>query len=311
MRKTSGGLALRVRANPKRLDRVGDSSHRYEPGELDSVNPRSKRKKEYTTMKTRNTISWLALASALVLAAGCGKTETAAPPAATTTPAPTSEAATEARTAAEAARKAELDKAVEMAKAAEAQLTEEAEKVALAAKEAEALRVAEAEKAAAKLAEAERTVTQAAADAKVAAQQLQADVEQVATTKAAEANTATASLAQQAFSVLQQPGQVEKLIASAKNLTGQNKYAEALKIVAELAKLKLSPEQQAMVDQLKQVAEQQMAKAMAAKAAGAAVQATDIPCMPDLVATGEMLPEPGIQPSMGVAQQSDPRHAAK
>jgi len=164
-----------------------------------------------------------------------------------------------------------------MAKAAEAQLKEEAEKVALAAKEAEALRMAEAEKAAAKLAEAERTVTQAAADAKVAAQQLQADVEQVATTKAAEANTATASLAQQAFSVLQQPGQVEKLIASAKNLTGQNKYAEALKIVAELAKLKLSPEQQAMVDQVKQVAEQQFAKAMAAKAADAAAPATDIP----------------------------------
>ena len=102
----------------------------------------------------------------------------------------------------------------------------------------------------------------------------QADAEQAAATKVAEANTASASLAQQALSVLQQPGQVEKLIASAKNLTGQNKYAEALKIVAELAKLKLSPEQQAMVDQVKQVAEQQFAKAMAAKAADAAAPAT-------------------------------------
>jgi len=226
-------------------------------------------------MKTKITISLLAVGGAMVLAAGCGKTENAVPPAATNAPAPAADAATEAKMAAEAARKAEMDKVAERAKVAEAQLRAEEEKTALAAKEAEAQRLAEVEKAATKLAEAEKAAAQAAVDAKVAAEKLQADAQQAAAAKVAAANTATESLTQKALSAIQQPGQIESLIASAKNLTGQNKYAEALKIVAELAKLKLSPEQQAMVDQVKQLAEQQMAKTMAAKATGAATQAFD------------------------------------
>jgi hypothetical protein len=226
-------------------------------------------------MKTKIMISVLAMGGALALAAGCGNSEKSAQPVAANAPAPASDAAMEQQKATEAARKTELDKATEAAKAAEAQLKVEAEKAALAAKAAEAQRQAEADKAATKLAEAEKVAAATVADAKVAAQKLQADAQQAAAAKVEEANTATASLAQQALSAIQQPGQVEKLIASAKNLTGQNKYAEALKIVAELAKLKLSPEQQAMVDQVKQVAEQQMAKALAAKATGAATQALE------------------------------------
>lgn len=222
-------------------------------------------------MNTKITISLLAMAGALLLAAGCGKTEKAAPPASTNAPAPASDAAVEAKKAAEAARKAELEKAAETAKAAEAQLKAEAEKVALAAKAAEAQRMEEAEKAAAKLAESEKLAAKAVEDAKVAAQKLQAAEEQAAA-KVAAATTASQTLTQKALSAIQQPGQIEALIASAKNLTGQNKYAEALNIVAELAKLKLTPEQQVMVDQVKQMAEQQMAKAMAAKATDAAVQ---------------------------------------
>ena len=226
-------------------------------------------------MKTKITISVLAIGGALALAAGCGKTEKAPPPAATNAPAPASDAATEVKTTAEATRKAELSKAAETAKAAEAQLKAEAEKMALAAKAAEAQRQAEAATASAKLAEAEKVAAATVEDAKVAAQKVQADAERVAAAKVAAANTATESLTQKALSVIQQPGQIESLIASAKNLTGQNKYAEALKIVAELAKLKLTPEQQVLVDQVKQLAEQQMAKALAAKATGAATQALE------------------------------------
>jgi len=201
----------------------------------------------HRTMKTKITISLLAIGGALVLAAGCGKTEKAPPPAATNATAPASDAATAVKTTVEATRKAELSKAAETAKAAEAQLKAEAEKAALAAKAVEAQRLAEAEKTAAKLAEAEKVAAATVEDAKVAAQKVQADAAQAAAAKVEEANTATASLAQQALSAIQQPGQIESLIASAKNLTGQNKYAEALKIVAELAKLKLSPEQQVLV----------------------------------------------------------------
>ena len=206
-------------------------------------------------MKTKITISLLAIGGSLLLAAGCGKTEKSAPPTTSNAPAQTRDAAAEAQAA--AVRSAELDKAAEMAKASEAKLK------------------AEAEQAAAKLAEAEKAASQVADDTKAATQKLQADAEQAVAAKTSQTSAATASLAQQALSAIQQPGQVEQLIVSAKNLTGQNKYAEALKIVAELAKLKLTPEQQAMVDQLKQVAEQQMTKALAAKATDAATQALD------------------------------------
>ncbi len=206
---------------------------------------RSSPKESYRTMKTKTMISMLAM-GVLALSAGCGKNDKSAQPAAANAPAPSSDAALEETKSTEVARTAELEKAAARAKAAAAQLK------------------AEAEKSAAKLAESEKVATAAVADAKAAAQKLQAKAEQTVAAKAVEANAATETLTQKALSAIQQPGQIESLIASAKNLTGQNKYAEALKIVAELAKLKLSPEQQAMVDQVKQVAEQQMAKALAA-----------------------------------------------
>ena len=56
-------------------------------------------------------------------------------------------------------------------------------------------------------------------------------------------------------------------------MSGQSKYAEALKILTELSNLKLTPEQQAMVAELKQAAEKQIAKAVADKAAAGASKA--------------------------------------
>ena len=63
------------------------------------------------------------------------------------------------------------------------------------------------------------------------------------------------------------------LIESAKNLTGQNKYAEALNILGQLSNLKLTPEQQAVVDGLKNQAQNQAQQALTDKAAAEAQKA--------------------------------------
>ncbi len=60
-----------------------------------------------------------------------------------------------------------------------------------------------------------------------------------------------------------------KVIDAAKKLTGENKYDEALKMLGTLASGKLTPDQQKMVDSLKD----QIQKAMAAKATDSATKA--------------------------------------
>lgn len=180
------------------------------------------------------TIAALALGGVLVFCAGCGKNESVTPPTAKDSP-PSAEATTAQ------SQIADTEKTAKAAQAAEAQKQAEAAKVADAAK-AEALK-------------------------------LQAEAEKQAATKAAAEKTATDKLAQTAAAAAQETSRIQNLIASAKNLTGQNKYAEALKILGELANLKLTPEQQALVDGLKQTAEKQAAQAVADKAATSASKA--------------------------------------
>jgi hypothetical protein len=59
-----------------------------------------------------------------------------------------------------------------------------------------------------------------------------------------------------------------KIIEAARKLTGENKYDEALKMLGALANSKLTPDQQKMVDSLKE----QIQKAMAAKATESATK---------------------------------------
>jgi len=60
-----------------------------------------------------------------------------------------------------------------------------------------------------------------------------------------------------------------KVIEAARKLTGENKYDEALKMLGTLAYDKLTPDQQKLVDSLKE----QIQKAMAAKATDSATKA--------------------------------------
>ena len=85
--------------------------------------------------------------------------------------------------------------------------------------------------------------------------------------------TAADKLAQTAAAAAPEQARIQSLIDTAKNLTGQNKYAEALKIIGELSNLKLSPEQQVLVDGLKQTAEKQAAQAVTDQAATGASKA--------------------------------------
>lgn len=122
--------------------------------------------------------------------------------------------------------------------------------------------------------------TQTPAGAAAVPSQQTAEAQQKAdAAKAAEAAKAEATKQQAAAEKLaadklaQEQTRIRSLIDSAKILTGQNKYAEALKVLGELANLKLTPEQQALADGLKKTAEEQAAKAAAEKVAGDASKA--------------------------------------
>jgi len=189
-------------------------------------------------MKTNITMTLLAVCGALAFSAGCGKNEGAAPPAAKDTQTPADAATAQSQKVAEAQQKADAERAAQAAQAAEAQKQMEAAKAAELAK-AEAMKQAAAEKLAAEKAAAEK----------------------IAAEKLAQPAAATAQ------------GRIQSLIDTAKSLTGQNKYAEALKVIGELANLKLTPEQQALVDGLKQTAQKQAAQAATDKAAADASKA--------------------------------------
>jgi hypothetical protein len=190
-------------------------------------------------MKTNITMTLLAVCGALAFSAGCGKNEGAAPPAAKDTQTPADAATAQSQKVAEAQQKADAERAAQAAQAAEAQ------------KQMEAAKAAEV--------------------AKVEALKQQAAAEKLAAEKAAAEKIAAEKLAQPAAATAQ--GRIQSLIDTAKSLTGQNKYAEALKVIGELANLKLTPEQQALVDGLKQTAQKQAAQAATDKAAADASKA--------------------------------------
>ena len=125
-------------------------------------------------------------------------------------------------------------------------------------------KTAEAAQAEAATADAAKTTEATKAEA----MKQQAEAQKLAAEK-----TAADKLAQTAAAAAPEQARIQSLIDTAKNLTGQNKYAEALKVIGELSNLKLSPEQQTLVDGLKKTAEQQAAQAVADKAAGGASKA--------------------------------------
>jgi hypothetical protein len=126
--------------------------------------------------------------------------------------------------------------------AAQAQKAADSQQAADALKAADAQKQAEADK-------ADQALKQAAVD-KLAADKLAAD--QAATDKQSQLAVGTAKL--------------QALIDSAKTLAGQNKWADVLKILSDLAGQKLSPAQQTAVDGLKSDAQKQAQSAVADKA---------------------------------------------
>jgi colicin import membrane protein len=137
---------------------------------------------------------------------------------------------------------------------------------AQAAQAVEAQRQAEVAKAAAE--------AKAAEAAQAEAQKVQADAAaKLAAEKAATEKAAADKLAQTAAAAAQETARIQSLIDSATNLTGQNKYTEALKVLGELSNLKLTPEQQTLVEALTQTAQKQAVQAAADKAAADATKA--------------------------------------
>jgi hypothetical protein len=93
---------------------------------------------------------------------------------------------------------------------------------------------------------------------------------QQAATQAVDALTAQAATAKDALATA---AKAQGLIDTAKRLTGENKWSEALKILNDLASYKLTPEQQTLVDNLKAEAQKQLEALAAKKAADEAGKA--------------------------------------
>ena len=123
-----------------------------------------------------------------------------------------------------------------------------------------------AKEAEAKRAEAEKAAQALKAQAEKEAQALK---DQAEAANSAAAKAAADKQAQLAASV----SKVQGLIDTAKKLSGENKWAEALKIVNDLAGQKLTPDQQTIVAGLKQQAQKQAEDAVAKKAASEAEKA--------------------------------------
>ena len=131
----------------------------------------------------------------------------------------------------------------------------EAQKAVEAQKQADAAKL-EADKAAVDKALADKAVAEKAV------------LEQAAADKAAVDKAAADKLAQAAAA--EEQSRIQGLIDTAKNLAEQNKYTEALNTLNELVNVKLSPEQQAIVDTLKATIQKQVAQAATDKAASTA-----------------------------------------
>jgi hypothetical protein len=211
-----------------------------------SATPRSRPSaKTKNRMKTHLKITLLLACGTLVLAAGCDRNGDATSPSSTSTNtrtmAPRTNATYPRSTATNTPTLAPQTNAPSP-NSAEVQRKADAEKAAQVARAAEAQKQAEA--AADKLA-----------------------VDKTAADKAADLRTQTAATA------AQEQARIQGLINTVTNLTGQGQYADALKVLAELATLRLYPEQQTLVDGLKKTAQQQATQAAADKAAAGASQA--------------------------------------
>jgi hypothetical protein len=108
--------------------------------------------------------------------------------------------------------------------------------------------------------------------AKSAADQAKAELDKAASTVGQKADSVVKTATE---AVAAGSGQIEKMIDTAKRLTGDKKYDEALKILGDLLKEKLSPAQQTLVNGLKAQVEQQMKQAVADKAVGEAGKAAE------------------------------------
>jgi len=178
-------------------------------------------------MKHKLLVLGLAAGSLITLTIGCNKQEPPVPAASADAAKTTDPSAADALSAADVQKAADAKKAAEDLKLADAQKL----------REATAQKQAEADK-------ADQALKQAAAD-KLAADQAAAEKQ--------------AQLAASA-------GKVQALIDSAKTLSGQNKWADVMKILSQLASEKLSPAQQTAVDTLKSDAQKQVEAAAAKKA---------------------------------------------
>jgi len=181
-------------------------------------------------MKHKLLVLGLAAGSLITLAVGCNKQETPVPAASADAAKTTDAAAADAQNAADLRKAADAKKAAEDLKAADAQKLNDA----IAQKQAEADK-------------ADQALKQAAAD-KLAADQTAADKQAQLTAGASK---------------------VQALIESAKTLSGQSKWADVLKVLAQLAGEKLSPAQQTAVDSLQTQAKAAVAQKATADAGSA------------------------------------------
>jgi hypothetical protein len=112
-------------------------------------------------------------------------------------------------------------------------------------------------------------VTNLQQEADKAAAKVQEQATQAVDTLKKETNSALNSLTDKTNASLSMADSATKVIEAAKKLTDENKYDEALKMLGTLTSNKLTPDQQKMVDSLKE----QIQKAMAAKATDSATKA--------------------------------------
>jgi dsDNA-specific endonuclease/ATPase MutS2 len=117
--------------------------------------------------------------------------------------------------------------------------------------------------------EVTNAVTNIQQEADKAAAKAQEQATQAVDTLKKETNSLLNSLTDKTNAVSSIADSATKVIEAAKKLTGENKYDEALKMLGTLASSKLTPDQQKMVDSLKE----QIQKAMAVKATDSATKA--------------------------------------